>query len=598
VRRGEAQCRSLALDVRALGDSTIGELVCANPFPSRPLGFFNDGDGSRFRKSYFSQNPPFWTHGDLIEITRHRGVRLHGRSDGVLNIRGVRVGPAEIYGILQSMDEIVDAMAVERNERETPGDAQLILLVTLREGLTLTPELSKAIRSRLAERGSTALVPARCVQVSELPTTFNGKRSEAAARDVVNGREVRNLSALQNPAALDAIRDALNTDMETIGSRAFQERSRQGIHSEAELADGLQRTVSRRLGLPIGADDNLLEIGADSLTILMLVLEIEEFVGHELSFEAFFSAPTVNGLSKLLWHNADSGNGDRRTEHVQVRPATPDDIELVCRLLDKGFDSPRIALGDWRRLFEYGWIDNKPDIGFVLCVGARIVGFLGTIYSRRDLGSGRSKLVCNLTAWYVEPEYRGWGSFLLVAATRDTAVTYTSLTPAPVTTTMLQALGYVPMEKKRFFIPLLNVRTLKTGDLDFVYESEQLRDLLGEGDRTIFDDHASSDLLHVVVREGGDYCYLIMKRNIRRNWIPVSELLYCNNPRILVRHFERIKLAVLRRHRAIVFSADDRFVPATVKSVMNSRSDRFHNSQDRTSSKLDLLYSEHVLLPV
>jgi len=125
----ECQCRSLGLDVQALHanrssqGSLVGELICANPFPSRPLGFLNDPDGTRFHAAYFSDNPGVWTHGDLIEFTPEGSALMHGRSDGVLNIRGIRVGPAEIYRILEDVPEISEAMAIEQYAGDALGNA-------------------------------------------------------------------------------------------------------------------------------------------------------------------------------------------------------------------------------------------------------------------------------------------------------------------------------------------------------------------------------------------------------------------------------------------------------------------------------------------
>ena len=166
VYPGEAQCRSLGLDVRSLPvaqgpENSVGELICANPFPSRPLRFYGDSTGERFYNAYFSQNPGVWTHGDLIEFTLNGGARLHGRSDGVLNVKGVRVGPADIYRILEDFPEVVEAMAVEQEAEEDPSGSRMILLVVLQEEVTLDDALTIRMRKELAERGSSAFVPSR-----------------------------------------------------------------------------------------------------------------------------------------------------------------------------------------------------------------------------------------------------------------------------------------------------------------------------------------------------------------------------------------------------------------------------------------------------
>jgi acetoacetyl-CoA synthetase len=238
----------------------------------------------------------------------------------------------------------------------------------------------------------------------------------------------------------------------------------------------------------------------------------------------------------------------------------------------------------------------------VLTVGPQIVGFLGVIYSRHGTAGQDAALVCNLTSWYIRPEYRGWGSFLLAAAMRDKGTTYTSLTPGPETRAMMKALGFAALEKRRLFLPLLNAGTFRTDHLHLEYEHERIRGLLNERDRRIFDDHAAYDLLHLVAREGPTYAYLILKRRVIRSGrlirVPASELLYCSDPRILVRHFERIKLAVLRRQRTLVFASHEGFVPTSIRSAHKAKHDRYRSSGGRPSSNLDLLYSELVLLPI
>jgi acetoacetyl-CoA synthetase len=203
LHRGESQACSLGLDVQSLH----GELVCGRPFPSRPVGFFGDADGARMRAAYYDQHPGYWTHGDFIELTPNGGARILGRSDGILNIRGVRIGPAEIYHALQDVPEVVAALAVSQPAPEEPGGCRLVLFVTLTEGVTLDRPLTFRIKKMLSARCSAVHVPAVVAAVPELPTTHSGKRSERAAQDALDGRPVRNRSALRNPAVLETLVD-------------------------------------------------------------------------------------------------------------------------------------------------------------------------------------------------------------------------------------------------------------------------------------------------------------------------------------------------------------------------------------------------------
>lgn len=211
VYRGESQCLSLGLAVRvqpALGSAAAetGDLVCASPFPSRPLGLLGDDAARRFHEAYFSQHPGVWTHGDSIRITPRGTVRILGRSDGVLNVRGLRIGPAEIYHVLQDFPELVEGMALEQEAPREPGGSRLVLLVVLRRAGSLDRALTLRIKRELSRRASAAHVPAVIAEVPALPTTFNGKRSERAARDAFQGRAVPNQSALKNPECLESLR--------------------------------------------------------------------------------------------------------------------------------------------------------------------------------------------------------------------------------------------------------------------------------------------------------------------------------------------------------------------------------------------------------
>jgi len=210
VRRGASQSVSLGYDVRVMTDAGprregTGELVCVAPFPSRPLGLFGDADGARFHAAYFAQHEGCWTHGDFLRLEPDGSARVLGRSDGTLNIRGIRIGPAEIYGILHHVPEVVEAMAVEQRWPAEIGGSRMVLLVVLREGLRLDRPLILRIKRELSQRGSPAHVPAVVAQVSQLPMTLNGKRSERAATDQLNGDPVRNRAALRNPESLDEL---------------------------------------------------------------------------------------------------------------------------------------------------------------------------------------------------------------------------------------------------------------------------------------------------------------------------------------------------------------------------------------------------------
>jgi acetoacetyl-CoA synthetase len=211
---GESSCAGLALDVRAWcehGPSLegSGELVCMQPFPSRPVGFLHDPDGTRLHQTYYEQHAGAWTHGDLVDLTPRGTVRVLGRCDGMLNIRGIRIGPSEIYDILdRTIPEVAFAMAVDTDAPDDPGGKRLVLFVVMRRGALLDRVLTLRIKKMLKEGASSAHVPAAVVAVDELPATFSNKISETAMQDALSGRPVRNLAALRNPDAIEKAIDA------------------------------------------------------------------------------------------------------------------------------------------------------------------------------------------------------------------------------------------------------------------------------------------------------------------------------------------------------------------------------------------------------
>jgi acetoacetyl-CoA synthetase len=214
VYRGELQCRSLGMAVEVFdeeGNAVVGkkgELVCTRPFPSMPLGFWNDRGGERYHAAYFARYPNVWTHGDWSELTERGTMLVYGRSDATLNPGGVRIGTAEIYRVVERIDEVEEAVAIGQLwPPDQPTDTRVVLFVKLRPGYELEPPLEERIRFELRRHASPRHVPARIVQVSDIPRTKNGKVVELAVKAVVHGMPVTNTDALANPEALELFRD-------------------------------------------------------------------------------------------------------------------------------------------------------------------------------------------------------------------------------------------------------------------------------------------------------------------------------------------------------------------------------------------------------
>jgi acetoacetyl-CoA synthetase len=206
VWRGEIQCRALGMKVEVWDEhgspvrQQKGELVCTMPFPSMPVGFWNDPDGRKYHAAYFERFPGVWTHGDYCELTEHDGVVIYGRSDAVLNPGGVRIGTAEIYRQVEQLPEVLESLVIGQ---QWDGDERIVLFVRLRDGLALDQAEIDRIRGHIRRNTTPRHVPGRIVQVTEIPRTKSGKIVELAVRDVVHGRPVKNREALANPEALD-----------------------------------------------------------------------------------------------------------------------------------------------------------------------------------------------------------------------------------------------------------------------------------------------------------------------------------------------------------------------------------------------------------
>ena len=213
---GELQCLGLGMAVNSFdgeGNPTSekGDLVCTRPFPSMPVSFWNDEDGSRYKGAYFDVYDNIWCHGDFVELTNHegqshQGMIIHGRSDAVLNPGGVRIGTAEIYRQVEKVPEVAESIVIGQSWK---NDVRVVLFVKLQEGAALDEDLESSIRKLIREKATPRHVPARIVVVEDIPRTKSGKIVELAVRDVVHGRTVTNINSLANPEALDYFKNRI-----------------------------------------------------------------------------------------------------------------------------------------------------------------------------------------------------------------------------------------------------------------------------------------------------------------------------------------------------------------------------------------------------
>jgi acetoacetyl-CoA synthetase len=217
VYRGELQCRGLGMKVEILDDDgkpvreETGELACLAPFPSMPIHFWNDEDGSKYHNAYFARHPNIWCHGDYAMLTEHEGVVIYGRSDATLNPGGVRIGTAEIYRQVEQLPEIVESLCIGQ---DWEGDVRVVLFVRLREGAVLDDALRERIKKQIRDNTTPRHVPGKILAVADIPRTISGKIVELAVRNIVHGKPVKNTDALANPQAL-ALYEALLPELAT-----------------------------------------------------------------------------------------------------------------------------------------------------------------------------------------------------------------------------------------------------------------------------------------------------------------------------------------------------------------------------------------------
>ena len=210
VYRGESQCRGLGMAVEVYDESgnpvrnEKGELVCTQTFPSQPAFFWGDESGDKYHSAYFSRFPNVWHHGDYVMLTDRGGIVIYGRSDATLNPGGVRIGTAEIYRHVEQLDEVVESIVIGQ---DWDSDVRVVLFVVLQPDLTLDDDLVNRIRQTVRKKCTPRHMPAKVIQVSEIPRTKSGKIVELAVREVVHNRPVKNIHSLANPEALELYRD-------------------------------------------------------------------------------------------------------------------------------------------------------------------------------------------------------------------------------------------------------------------------------------------------------------------------------------------------------------------------------------------------------
>ncbi|MBI3095936.1 MAG: acetoacetate--CoA ligase, partial [Rhodocyclales bacterium] len=214
VYRGEIQCAGLGMAVDVFDDEgrplrgEKGELVCTRSFPVMPIGFWNDAGNAKYRAAYFERFDNIWCHGDFAERTAHDGFIIYGRSDATLNPGGVRIGTAEIYRQVEKLGEVVESLVIGQDwPPGNSGDVRVVLFVKLREGLELDDALAARIKQMIRDNTTPRHVPAKILQVADIPRTKSGKIVELAVRNAVHGAAVKNVEALANPEALDYFRN-------------------------------------------------------------------------------------------------------------------------------------------------------------------------------------------------------------------------------------------------------------------------------------------------------------------------------------------------------------------------------------------------------
>jgi len=283
------------------------------------------------------------------------------------------------------------------------------------------------------------------------------------------------------------------------------------------------------------------------------------------------------------------------TPTIQVRPVRDDDIEFLCQFLHQYMD-PSLSAQRFLRLFTYAWMAEKPDRGFVLTDGDRIVGFLGTVYADREVQARRVRF-CNLSSWYVLPEYRNHSLRLFTAAHSQQNVTFTNLTSRPTVEKVSLALCYeIVNVHKLFTVPFAQAwGLLRRPRAKVLLDRRRIAEKLAGPLLKIFEDHAPTDCGHLIVESSGRSCYVIWNRRVKHS-VPFSEILYVSDPGVLKCHFELVKLRILWQDRTLLLAMDQCLLGKRFWLMYPYRRVTLFRSSEIGKEAIDSLYSELVLL--
>jgi acetoacetyl-CoA synthetase len=282
---------------------------------------------------------------------------------------------------------------------------------------------------------------------------------------------------------------------------------------------------------------------------------------------------------------------------MRVRSIERAEIPAVAAFLHGNVD-PRPSVAQWQALFDYDWLGAKLDLGFVITIGAEIKGFLGTVYSEREI-AGERRMFCNHSTWFVAPEIRGAGAFLLMAATRRPNCIYTNLTASAEAKGVCLKAGFRQIGAVKYLLPpLAQTATLITGSsaVQVTTDPAVVAARLDPAQRRLFEDHRQS-CGHLLLEDRDQTLYVITRRRVKRN-VPLTEVMHVSAPALFQRHLERVKLAALWRDHTVVLACDDRFLNETPHFAIKVTRPILVKGGPLPDEAIDNLYSELVLLPI